>query len=266
VQHEHLWEVAMLQEESIIIGIYCAISDTLGVDDVRHPLSLLYRSEILLIGVLWALKGGSFKSFHRWLSRRDWVEVPERTRLQKLLKTHGRRCTEFLAPPTFFNVMDTFGIEVIRPIREGRSAQSAAVSAKGKSGHRWIIGRKICVRINEDGEIVSFDDDTANMCDQKFNHLADDAHTITLADSGFRCAAGIPATMKICARGQWNERMTVETLFSLWERICNAKRFFVRSVAAFKTRIAYLVAFTNIAIRINKQQRNPPLSFAHLTL
>jgi hypothetical protein len=256
----------MLQEESIIIEIYCAISDTLGVDDFRHPLSLLYRSEILLIGVLWALKGGSFKHFYRWLSHRNLVALPERTRLQKLLKAHSKTCTEFLAPPTFFNVMDTFGIEVIRPIREGRSTQSAAVSAKGKSGHRWIIGRKICVRINEDGEIVSFDDDTANVCDQKFNHLAEDESSLTLADKGFRCAAGIPSTMKICARGQWNERMTVETLFSLWDRICNAKRFFVRSVAAFKTRIAYLVAFTNIAIRINKTQGKPTLSFAHFSL
>jgi hypothetical protein len=256
----------MLREEDIIIGIYCAISDTLGGDDFCHPQSRLYRSEILLCGVLWALKGGSFSGFYRWLSRHNWVALPERTRLQKLLKSHGRRCTEFLAPPTFFNVMDTFGIEIIRPIREGRSAQSAAVARKGKSGHRWIIGRKLCVRINEDGEIVSFDDDTANVCDQRFNHLAEDDTSLTLADSGFRCAKGIPGTLKICARGQWNERMTVETLFSLWERICNAKRFFVRSVSAFKTRIAYLVAFTNIAIKLNKQQGNKPLSFAHFSL
>ena len=256
----------MLQEEDIIIGIYCAISDTLGDKDYKHPQSHLYLSEIVLCGVLWALRGGGFLGFYRWLARRHWVAAPERSRLQKLLKTHAGTCREFLAPPTFFNAMDTFGIEIIRPIREGRSLQSAAVSRKGKSGHRWIIGRKICVRINDAGEIVLWDDDTANVCDQIFNHLAEDANAITLADSGFRCKEGIPDTMKICARGQWNERMTIETLFSLWDRICNAKRIFVRSVTGFKTRITYLVAFTNIAIRLNKQQNLEPLSFAHYAL
>jgi hypothetical protein len=256
----------MLQEEDIIIRLYCAISDTLGEKDFKHPQSDLFLSEIMLCGVLWALRGGSFLGFYRWLSRKDWVVMPERSRLQKLLKTHAVRCKEFLAPPTFFTAMDTFGIEIIRPIREGRSAQSAAVSRKGKSGHRWIIGRKICVRINEYGEIVLYDDDTANVSDQRFNHLAEDATSITLADSGFRCAAGIPDTMKICARGQWNERMMIETLFSLWDRICNAKRMFVRSISGFKTRIAYLATFTNIAIRLNKQQNLEPLTFAQYAM
>jgi hypothetical protein len=148
----------MLQEEDIIIGIYCAISDVLGEQDFRHPQSELFVSEILLCGVLWALKGGGFLGFYRWLSRRRLMKIPERSRLQKLLKVHAEKCKEFLAKPTFFNSMDTFGIEIIRPIREGRSAQSASVSRKGKSGHRWIVGRKICVRINEHGEIVLFDD------------------------------------------------------------------------------------------------------------
>jgi hypothetical protein len=253
-------------EEDIIIGIYCAISDVLGDKDFRHPQGRIWLSEIVLIGVLWALKGGGFLGFYRWFTRRELLPLPERSRLQKLLKAHAQTCKEFLAKPTFFNSMDTFGIEIIRPIREGRSTQSAAVSRKGKSGHRWIIGRKICVRINEHGEIVLFDDDTANVCDQIFNHLAEDPHSLTLADQGFRCAKGIPDTMKICARGQWNERMMVETLFSLWERICNAKRIFVRSVKGFKTRIAYLVAFTNIAIRLNKNKGQEPLAFAHYAL
>jgi hypothetical protein len=234
--------------------------------DRRHPQSGLFASEIMLCGVLWALRGGGFLGFYRWLSRKQWMRLPERSRLQKLLKTHAVTCNTFLAEPTFFNAMDTFGIEIIRPIREGRSLQSAAVARKGKSGHRWIIGRKLCVRINDHGEIIAYDDDTANVCDQQFNALADDAAHLTLADSGFRCKAGIPGTLKICQRGQWNERMTIETLFSLWERICNAKRFFVRSVTAFKARVAYLIAFTNIAIQLNKQHKIKPLTFAQYAL
>ena len=207
-------------EETIIILLYCAICETLGDKDTRHPQSELWVSEILLCGIMWALKGGGFLGFYRWLSRKRWLKLPERSRLSKLLKTHAGICKNFLADPSFFNAMDTFGIETIRPIREGRSEQSAAVARKGKSGHRWIIGRKLCVRINDLGEIIAYDDDTANVCDQRFNTLAEDPAHLTLADNGFRCKAGIPETLKICRRGEWNERMTVETLFSLWERIC----------------------------------------------
>jgi hypothetical protein len=254
------------EEEDIIIMIYCAISDRLRDKDYRHRQGGLFLSEVMLCGVLWALKGGGFVGFYRWLERRRLFKLPERSRLQKLLKTHAVNCKDFLAEPTFFNVMDTFGIEIIRPIREGRSAQSKALSAKGKSGHRWIIGRKICLRINDQGEVVAYEDDTANVCDQIFNFMAEDKEHLTLADMGFRCKAGIPENLKISARGQWNERMIIETLFSLWERICNAKRFFVRSLKAFKARISYLVAFTNIAISLNKQSNNNSISFAHFAL
>ena len=254
------------EEEDIIIMVYCAISDKFGEKDCRHPQGGLFLSEVVLCGVLWALKGGGFVGFYRWLERRRLFKLPERSRLQKLLKLHAGSCKEFLAKPSFFNVMDTFGVEIIRPIREGRSEQSKKVSAKGKSGHRWIIGRKVCLRINDQGEVVDYDDDTANVCDQVFNAMAEDKEHITLADMGFRGKAGIPETLKISARGQWNERMIIETLFSLWERICNAKRFFVRSVKAFKARIAYLIAFTNIAISLNKQSGNNLISFAHYAL
>ena len=41
----------MLQEEAIIIGLYCAISDVPGDKDFRYPQSDLYLSEIVLTGV-----------------------------------------------------------------------------------------------------------------------------------------------------------------------------------------------------------------------
>lgn len=98
------------------------------------------------------------------------------------------------------------------------------------------------------------------MSDQRFNAPAEDG---TLADSGFRCKAGIPATLKISKRREWNERMTSETRFSLWERIDNAKRRFVRIIKAFKATAAYRVAFTNLAIQLNKQKKIQPLTFIH---
>jgi hypothetical protein len=267
VQHEPLKEGNMLPEEIIIIGIYCAIGDGLSAADRRHEQGRLWLSELVLCGVLWALKGGSFLGFYRWLARRKlFADLPERSRLLRLLKEHRAASDMFLAEASFFNVMDTFGIEIIHPVREGRSAQSLAVCGKGKSNHRWIVGRKICVRINDTGRVVAYDDDTVNVCDKIFNALADDDTSITLADFNFRDKNGIPPTMKICPRGSWNERMTVEDVFSLWTLVCHAKRFFVRSVEAFKTRIAYLVALTNIAFDLNQAWGFPLNTLAHFSL
>lgn len=256
----------MLREEDIIILLYCAISDVLGDKDFKHPQGTLWLSEIVLFGTLHALKGGSFSQFYTWLWRRDLARLPERSRLGRLLATHHKTCREFLAKSELFGVMDTFGIEIIRPIREGRSAQSTAITWKGKSGHRWIIGRKICVRINGNAEITDYDDDTANVCDRNFNSMAANQDSITLADAGFKDKRGIPAALKICKRGEWNDRMSVETLFSLWDRICHAKRIFVRSVKGFKTRIAYLVTCTNLAAKLNKILGFPPCSMVQFAL
>jgi len=56
------------------------------------------------IGILFALKGGYFRAFYRWLRRdyeRLFVRLPERTRLQRLLGAHWEWCEGFLADPTF---------------------------------------------------------------------------------------------------------------------------------------------------------------------
>ena len=53
----------MLQEETIMILLYCAISDVIGDKDFKHAQGNLWLSEIVLIGALAALKGGSFRQF-----------------------------------------------------------------------------------------------------------------------------------------------------------------------------------------------------------
>jgi hypothetical protein len=57
----------------------------------KHPQASLYPSEIVTIGILFALKGGFFSGFYRWL-KRDYeglfAGLLDRTRLQWLLKTH----------------------------------------------------------------------------------------------------------------------------------------------------------------------------------
>lgn len=246
----------MLQEDDIILYLLYAIERALGKTDKRHPLGKLYLSEIILCGILFALKGGSFRRFHPWLLKRQILNLPERSRLCRLLIKYRKLCNRFLSSETFFNVIDSFGVEVIHPAREKRSEQSQRVSKKGKSNRRWIIGRKINVAINGDLEIVNFQDGTANICDNNFDdqYEADEEH-IYLTDNGYRKQkkyGGTPSNFKICQSGTWNERMWVERLFSLWTRICGMKHSFHRSIKGFQAKASYLVALTNIVFRLNE--------------
>ena len=68
-----------------------------------------------------------------------------------------------LRVPTVLGVIDTYGIELIHPIREGRSPQQ--IGRKGLSNHRWIVGGKLCLLLNQWGLIVGWACATANVAD-----------------------------------------------------------------------------------------------------
>ena len=72
--------------------------------------------------------------------------------------------------------------------------------------------------------------------------------------------------MKICKRGEWNVRMSVETLFSLWDHICNVKRMSVKTLEGFITRVTYLVTLTNLTAKLNKTLGFPPLTMVQYAL
>lgn len=241
----------MLQEDTIIIALYLGICEILGEEDYKHTQGKLYLSEIILCGLLFALKGGSFRRFYNWMRRRKLMNLPERSRLQRLLITHQSKCNQFLSHPTILNVMDSFGVEVIHPIREGRSNQSQMVSRKGKSNRRWIVGRKLNVAINSELEVVNVHDETANVCDNRFNKHYQKVNGIILTDQGYRQKGGVPKNFKICNQGRWNDRMCIERLFSLWTRICGMKHSFHRSVRGFKAKVSYLAALTNLVFKLN---------------
>ena len=65
------------------------------------------------------------------------------------------------------------------------------------------MGMKLCWLINDEGQIISWAWDTANVHDQAFLPLISAlAHeSIVLADTGFNIADGIPANLKLCPRG-----------------------------------------------------------------
>ena len=117
-------------------------------------------------------QGVGNRPFYRWLTR-DYrplfPRLPERTRLFRLLKTHHDWTQVFLAAPTVLGVIDTYGIELIHPMREGRSPQQ--IGRKGLSNHRWIVGGKLCLLLNQWGLIVGWDCAAANVADNTFQWL-----------------------------------------------------------------------------------------------
>jgi len=90
------------------------------------------------------LKGVGNWAFHRWLTR-DYrpmfPRLPERTRLFHLFKTHQAWTQAFLAAPTVLGVIDTSGIELIHPIREGRSPQQIGRKGLSIGCARWLVGK-----------------------------------------------------------------------------------------------------------------------------
>ena len=258
--------------EDIIIHIFCYVDDRMKEIE-KHSQAELYPSELVTIGILFALKGGRFRAFYRWL-KRDYDALfgglPDRTRIQRALKGHQDWCDRFLEMPSFFTVADSFPIELIFPIRQGRSEQQ--VGKKNKDKGRWSIGVKLCWILNNLGHVVAWKWLPMNAHDQNFNDeiQAWEGQTITLTDLGFRCKEGIPDNLKLCQKGTWNERMCVETAFSLLTVVCNAKKIFHRVADYIETRLAYMAVMFNVLLSLYHQlhPEQPPhkMSIAEFSL
>lgn len=253
--------------EEFIIELFCQVDDQMK-DVPKHPQAQLYPSELVTIGVLFALKGAGNRAFYRWL-KRDYRQLfprlPERTRLFRLLKTHREWTDRFLADPTVLGVADSYGIELLHPIREGRSEQQ--IGKKGKSNHRWIVGGKLGLIVNQWGLVVDWDGATANVYDAQFHPLIEqfDGQMIVLTDTGFHAKEGDPANMKVCQRGTWNVRMVVETVLSMLTTVCHFKKVGHRVWAYFQARLAFTVAAFNILAQWHGLQADDN-GFVHLSI
>ena len=215
--------------QDFIIALFYAV-DQERLDVPKHPDAKLYPSEVVTLALLFASKGGGARAFYRWLTREYrplFPQVPERTRLARLFKTHTAWTTRFLAVPTVLGVADTYGIELIHPMREGRSP--AQVGKKGMSNHRWIVGGKLCFILNQWGLICAWDCATANVHDTHFHPLI--------------------ANMKVCPRGTWNTRMLVETVLSMLTTVFHSKKVGHRVWAYFRARVAWTMAAFNLLAR-----------------
>lgn len=250
-----------------ITELFCRVDDAMrGVP--KHSQAALYPGEVVTLGLLFALKGVGNRAFYRWV-RRDLLplfpKLPDRTRLFRLFKVHQDWTDRFLAEPTILGVADTFGIELIHPIREGRSPKQ--IGKKGQSNHRWIVGGKLCLIINQWGQVVDWDCDTANVYDAIFQPLIEqfEEKMIILTDTAFHAKEGDPSNMKVCPRGTWNVRMVIETVQSMLTVVCHFKKVGHRVWEYFRARLAFTMAAFNLLVQWHGFQPDED-GFIHLSI
>src|ERR1035437_3371511 len=230
----------------------------------KHPQAHLYPYEVVAIGMLRAFRGGSFRSFYRWL-KGDWDAVfsgplPERTRLSRLLVHHFHNADAFLVEAESELICDSYGMEMVHPWRsergrrraawkrrkKKRARQPATLARKGFSNRRWIIGTKIAVLIRCDGKVVDFAWDSANVHDSTFNFLAArHPDSRVLGDANYAQAVDQPQNLVLCKKGERSERMVVETVFSMLTLVSHTKRLWARTEQRIDAYLSYLVAMFN---------------------
>jgi hypothetical protein len=250
-----------------ITELFCKVDD--NIDDNKHSQANLYPSEVVTLALLYALKGTGQRAFWRWLTR-DYRplfhQLPDRTRLFRLFNSHRHYVERFLAEPSLIGVIDSYGIELLHPIREGRSSNQ--LGKKGISNHRWIVGGKLCYLLNHLGLIVSWDCDTANVYDgSAFQHLVDDVNDqmVVFSDAGFEKKDWNPTNLCICKRGEWNVRMFVETVLSMLTYVCDFKHSHHKVWAFFETKLGFTMALFNILVQWNGFQPDEN-GFVHLSI
>jgi hypothetical protein len=255
-----------------ITALFYEIDEQMGAIPT-HPEAPLWPREVVTVGLLHALKGVGNRPCSRWLTR-DYralfPRLPERTRLFRLFTTHQDWTQLFLAAPTVLGVIDTYGIELIHPMREGRSPQQ--IGRKGLSNHRWMVGGKLCLLLNQWGLVVGWACATANVADNTLQWLIRqfEEQMIVLSDTGFHAAEGDPANLKLGQRGEWEDRMLVGTVLSMLTLVCHFKEVMHRVWTYFHARLAFTMAAFNVLVQWHGFQPNAsgfvPLSIAEFSL
>ena len=195
---------------------------------------------------------------------------PERTRLFRLFTTHQDWTQVFLAAPTVLGGIDTSGIELIHPMREGRRPQQ--IGRTGLSKHRWIVGGLWCLRRNPWGVMVAWECATAPGAETTLQWCVrqGEKRLIVLRETACHAADGDPANLKLCQRGEWEDRMLVETVLSMLTLVCHLKKVMHRGWAYFQARLAFTMAAFNVLVQWHGFQPNAsgfvPLSMAELSL
>jgi hypothetical protein len=80
-------EDSFMSMDDLIIHLFCRIADTLQ-DVKQHKQAKLHPSEVVTIGVMYAIKGNGYRAFYRWLLwnwRKFFPGIPDVSRLRDWL-------------------------------------------------------------------------------------------------------------------------------------------------------------------------------------
>ncbi len=138
--------------------------------------------------------------------------------------------------------------------------------------HRWIVGGTLCLLLNQYGLVVGWDCGAANGADNTLQWLIRqvDGRMIVLSDTGFHAAEGDPTNLTLCQRGEWEDRMLVETVLSMLTVVCHFKKVMHRVWEYFHARLAFTMAAFNVLVQWHGLLPNAsgfvPLSMAEFSL
>ena len=113
---------------------------------------------------------------------------------------------------------------------------------------------------------------TANAADNTFQWLVRqfEEQMIVLSDTAFHAAEGNPTNLKLCQRGDWQDRLLVETVLSMLTLVCHFKKVMNRAWAYFQARLAFTMAAFNLLVQWHGLQPTAsgfvPLSMAEFSL
>jgi hypothetical protein len=241
----------MIHPIDLIIQLFVLV-DCSDLD--QHPQSRLHPSEIVLLALLQKLKNMSLRRFWWWAKTTTlFPGLPDFTRLHRLfqqyrhvLKSIGQNLQD-----RRWLVVDSKICELIHPIRETRHPQSWR--GKNKSKGRWHVGVKVAVLLNERGRIVNWEILPAQDHDTRFNAIykAMGEDETVLADFGFKSKEDHPEWIRICKRGEQNERMIVESLFSQLKRLTAFERPNVKTEKGLETCYNAILALAELLMELN---------------
>src|SRR5437899_80858 len=79
--------------------------------------------------------------------------------------------------------------------------------------------------------------------------LTVDGRMIVLSDTGFHAAEGDPSNLKVCPRGEWQDRLLVETVLSMLTLVSHLKQVMHRGWAYFQARLAFTMAAFHVLVQ-----------------
>jgi hypothetical protein len=88
--------------------------------------------------------------------------------------------------------------------------------------------------------------------------------------TAFHAAEGDPGNLKLCQRGQWNDRILVETVLAMLTLVLHFKKVMHRVWTYFQARLAFTMAAFNVLVQWHGFQPTAPgfvpLSIAEVSL